>query len=55
MPESRKRGGKKAHNKRVKRRTKELKNLLQKQVNAAYEKFNEWKKSNNQNTNDQSI
>ena len=55
MPKSKKRGGEKAHNKRIKKRNQELKALLQKQVNQAYEKFNEWKKSNNQNTNDQGI
>ena len=59
MGKSSKRGGDKAHNKRVAARNQEMKGLWQKQVNLAYEKHEEWKKQKeldaNQNTNDQSI
>ena len=59
MGKSSKRGGEKAHNKRVAARNQEMKGLWQKQVNLAYEKHEEWKKQKEldakQNTNDQSI
>jgi hypothetical protein len=59
MPRSKVRGGRKAHNKRVKQRNEEMKGLWQKQVNLAYEKHEEWKKQKeldaNQNPNNQSI
>ena len=59
MGKSSKRGGEKAHNKRVAARNQEMKGLWQKQDNLAYEKHEEWKKQKeldaNQNTNDQSI
>jgi len=45
MPRSKVRGGRKAHNKRVKQRNEEMKGLWQKQVNLAYEKHEEWKKA----------
>ena len=43
MGKSSKRGGEKAHNKRVAARNQEMKGLWQKQVNLAYEKHEEWK------------
>lgn len=59
MPKSKKRGGEKAHRKRVAKRNEEMKGLWQKQVNLAYEKHAEWKKQKeldaNQNTNNKSI
>jgi len=59
MPKSKKRGGEKAHRKRVQKRNEEMKGLWQKQVNLAYEKHAEWKKQKeldaNQNPNNQSI
>jgi hypothetical protein len=59
MPRSKVRGGRKAHNKRVKQRNEEMKGFWQKQVNMAYEKHEEWKKQKeldaNQNPNNQSI
>lgn len=45
MPRSKVRGGRKEHNKRVQQRNVEMKGLWQKQVNLAYEKHEEWKKS----------
>jgi hypothetical protein len=45
MPKSKKRGGEKAHNKRVKQRNEINKSFWQKQVNMAYEKHEEWKKA----------
>ena len=44
MAKSSKRGGAKAHNKRVATRNENMKGLWQKQVNLAYEKHEEWKK-----------
>ena len=59
MGKSSKRGGDKAHNKRVAARNQEMKGLWQKQVNLAYEKHEEWKKQKeldaNQNKDNQSI
>ena len=45
MPRSKVRGGRKAHNKRVKQRNEQMKGLWQRQVNMAYEKHEEWKKA----------
>jgi hypothetical protein len=59
MPKSKKRGGEKAHRKRVAKRNELNKTFWQKQVNMAYEKHEEWKKQKeldaNQNPNNQSI
>jgi hypothetical protein len=59
MGKSQKRGGAKAHRKRVAKRNEEMKGLWQKQVNLAYEKHEEWKKQKeldaNKSTDDQSI
>ena len=59
MGKSSKRGGDKAHNKRVAARNQEMKGLWQKQVNLAYEKHEEWKKQKeldaNQNKDNKSI
>jgi hypothetical protein len=59
MGKSKKRGGEKAHRKRVAARNQEMKGLWQKQVNLAYEKHEEWKKQNeldaNKSSDDQSI
>jgi hypothetical protein len=43
MPRSRVRGGRKAHNKRVKQRNQQNQMNWQKAVNFAYEKHEEWK------------
>ena len=45
MPKSKKRGGEKAHRKRVQKRNVENQINWQKQVNMAYEKHEEWKKA----------
>jgi hypothetical protein len=45
MGKSKKRGGEKAHRKRVAARNEQMKGLWQKQVNMAYEKHEEWKAS----------
>ena len=45
MPKSSKRGGEKAHRKRVAKRNQDNKINWQKQVNMAYEKHEEWKKA----------
>jgi hypothetical protein len=45
MPKSKKRGGEKAHRKRVAKRNELNKTFWQKQVNMAYEKHEEWKAS----------
>ena len=59
MGKSSKRGGDKAHNKRVAARNQMMKGLWQKQVNLAYEKHEEWKKQkeldDNKSTDDKSI
>ena len=59
MGKSKKRGGEKAHRKRVAARNEQMKGLWQKQVNLAYEKHEEWKKQKeldaSQNPNNQSI
>ena len=44
MPKSKKRGGEKAHRKRVQKRNELNKTFWQKQVDMAYEKHEEWKK-----------
>ena len=44
MPKSRKRGGEKAHRKKVENRNNLMKNMWQRQVKLAYEKHEEWKK-----------
>jgi hypothetical protein len=59
MGKSSKRGGDKAHNKRVAARNQMMKGLWQKQVNLAYEKHEEWKKQKeldaNKSSDDKSI
>ena len=45
MPKSKKRGGEKAHRKRVQKRNELNKTFWQKQVDMAYEKLEEWKKA----------
>jgi hypothetical protein len=45
MPKSKKRGGEKAHRKRVQKRNELNKSFWQKQVNMAYEKHELWKAS----------
>ena len=45
MGKSKKRGGEKAHNKRIKQRNEMSKSFWQKQVDMAYKKHEEWKKS----------
>jgi hypothetical protein len=59
MGKSSKRGGEKAHRKRVAKRNEEMKSLWQKQVNLAYEIHEELKKQKeldaNQVTDDKSI
>ena len=45
MPKSKKRGGEKAHRKRVAARNELNKTFWQKQVDMAYEKHEEWKKA----------
>jgi hypothetical protein len=45
MPKSKKRGGEKAHRKRVQKRNELNKSFWQKQVDMAYEKHEEWKKA----------
>ena len=59
MGKSQKRGGAKAHRKRVANRNEQMKSLWQKQVNLAYEKHEEWKKQKeldvNQVTDNKSI
>jgi hypothetical protein len=45
MPKSKKRGGEKAHRKRVQKRNELNKTFWQKQVDMAYEKHEEWKKA----------
>jgi hypothetical protein len=45
MPKSSKRGGEKAHRKRVQKRNELNKSFWQKQVDMAYEKHEEWKKA----------
>ena len=59
MAKSSKRGGEKAHRKRVANRNEQMKSLWQKQVNLAYEKHEEWKKQKdldaNKSSDDQSI
>lgn len=49
MGKSKKRGGEKAHRKRVQQRNNTIMNMWQKQVNLAYEKHEEWKKQQQQN------
>jgi hypothetical protein len=51
------RGGRKAHNKRIKKRNENLKGLWNRLTKKAYEKHEEWKKEQdaNKDTNDQSI
>lgn len=46
MPESRKRGGKKAHNKRVKARNEKIKNDYTAAAKKAWTKFEQWKTEN---------
>jgi len=57
MPKSRKRGGEKAHRKKVENRNNLMKNMWQRQVKLAYEKHEEWKKENelNEDSDDKSI
>ena len=45
MPKSKKRGGEKAHRKRVQKRNELNKTFWQKQVDMAHEKHEEWKKA----------
>jgi hypothetical protein len=50
MPRSKVRGGKKAHNKRVKDRNAQNQDNWQKAVNFAYKKHEEWKASKSEQT-----
>lgn len=52
MPRSKVRGGRKAHNKRVKDRNKENQINWQKAVNFAHKKYNEMKAANSGQTQD---
>ena len=52
MPKSRKRGGEKAHRKKVENRNNLMKNMWQKQVKLAYEKHEEWKQQQSGSTED---
>lgn len=55
MGKSQKRGGAKAHRKRIAKRNEEMKGLWQKQVNLAYEKHEEWKKQKSGQTQSEQI
>jgi len=55
MPKSSKRGGAKEHRKRVAKRNEQMKGLWQRQVNLAYEKHEEWKKSKTGQTQSEEI
>ena len=58
MGRSKVRGGRKEHNKRVKKRNEQLKGLWKKLSKTAWEKHEEWKKQkelDNQNSDNQSI
>jgi hypothetical protein len=50
MPRSKVRGGRKAHNKRVKNRNIQVKNDWDKAVKFAYKKHEEWKASKSEQT-----
>ncbi len=50
MPRSKVRGGRKAHNKRVKNRNAQNQDNWQKAVNFAYKKHEEWKASKSEQT-----
>jgi hypothetical protein len=52
MPRSKVRGGRKAHNKRVKNRNEQNQDNWQKAVNFAYKKHEEWKASKSGKTQD---
>jgi hypothetical protein len=52
MPRSKVRGGRKAHNKRVKNRNAQNQDNWQKAVNFAYKKHEEWKASKSGETHD---
>ena len=52
MPRSKVRGGRKAHNKRVKDRNQKVQIEWQKQVDFAYKKHEEWKASKSGQTQD---
>lgn len=51
MPQSKKRGGKKAHNKRVKARNEKIKNGYKKAATEAWSKFEQWKQENGDKNN----
>jgi hypothetical protein len=58
MPKSRKRGGEKAHRKRITARNNNFKGMWNRLQKQAWEKHEEWKKEkelNGEDTNDQSI
>ena len=58
MPKSRKRGGEKAHRKRITSRNNNFKGMWNRLQKQAWEKHEEWKKEkelNGEDTNDQSI
>ena len=46
MPQSKKRGGKKAHNKRVKARNEKIKHEYETAAKQAWSKFEQWKQEN---------
>ena len=55
MGKSKKRGGEKAHRKRVAARNQQMKGLWQKQVNMAYEKHELWKQEQSGKTQSEQI
>ena len=55
MPKSKKRGGEKAHRKRVQKRNEINKSFWQKQVDMAYEKHEEWKKAKEAEKNNETV
>lgn len=55
MPKSRKRGGEKAHRKRVQLRNQKLRKFWTEQVKLAHDKLKKWKQEKLENTNDISI
>ena len=55
MPKSRKRGGEKAHRKRIKLRIIKMKQQITHASKQAWDKFEEWKKQKGEDTNNESI
>ena len=55
MPESKKRGGKKLHRKRVEARNKKIKKEYEVAAKAAWDKFEAWKKEQQGNTDNKGI